>query len=174
MVPASPPQAVPAGSEPVPRTGWKRWLLLGACFGLGYGIPQRLLSLDLNLRLSSPERFSVQPFPGTELNSLRRRSGALSLPIRADLDLLELEQQQRREADAIEQRRAEIEARDRELAAPAEDGPQAPQAPPADPAAAPTPGAPPGATEPPGPAAPTAGPEGRPAALPAPPANATP
>ena len=75
MAPASPPQAVPAGSDPMRRTGWKRWLLLGACFGLGYGIPQRLLSLDLKLRLSSPERFSVQPFPGTELNSLRRRSG---------------------------------------------------------------------------------------------------
>jgi hypothetical protein len=155
------------------RTGWKRWLLLGACFGLGYGIPQRLLSLDLKLRLSSPERFSVQPFPGTELNSLRRRSGALSLPIRADLDLLELEQQQQREAEAIRQRRAEIEARDRELAAPAEGGPQPPP-PPADPATAPNAVPTPGATDPPEPAATTAGPEGRPAALPAAPANATP
>ncbi|MEB3270811.1 MAG: hypothetical protein VKJ44_04055 [Synechococcus sp.] len=170
MVPASSPRAVPAGSDPAPGTGWKRWFLLGACFGLGYGVPQRLLNLDLNLRLTSPERFSVQPFPGTELNSLRRRSGALSLPIRADLDRIELEQQQQREAAAIDQRRAEIEARDREPAAPTEGGPQPlppPTAPSAAPAAAPTPG---GATDPPEPAATTAGPEGRPAA----PADATP
>lgn len=93
---------------------WKRWLLLGACFGLGYGLTQRLLSLRVDTTWNGRQRFEVKPFPGTELDSLRRRFGDASMEIRGDLDLLELERQQKREAAAIEKRRNEMEQRERE------------------------------------------------------------
>ena len=105
-----------AGRPPViparPR-GWRSWLLLGACFGLGYGVTHRLLALRLETGWSGRQRFEVKSFPGTELDTLRRRFGDASTQIRGDLDLLELERQQRKEAAAIEQRRSEMEERER-------------------------------------------------------------
>lgn len=107
-----PAEPAATGSR-LPRwAGWKRWLLLGACFGLGYGITQRLVTIDLGPGWSAPERFGVKPFPGTELNSLRRRFGDEAQPIRGDLDLLDLERQQERQEAAIDKRRAEMEARE--------------------------------------------------------------
>lgn len=92
---------------------WKRWLVLGACFGLGYGITHRLLALRLETGWNGHQRFEVKPFPGTELDSLRRRFGDASMQIRGDLDLLELERQQKQDAAAIERRRSEMEERER-------------------------------------------------------------
>jgi len=100
-------------ARPVRPRGWKRWLLLGVCFGLGYGITHRLLSLRLETGLNGRQRFEVKSFPGTELDSLRRRLGDASMQIRGDLDLLELERQQQRDAAAIEQRRDQMEERER-------------------------------------------------------------
>lgn len=111
---ASPADAATAASRPQVRPrGWKGWLLLGVCFGLGYGITHRLLSLRFEGGLSGHQRFEVKAFPGTELDSLRRRFGDASMQIRGDLDLLELERQQKRDAAAIEQRRGEMEERER-------------------------------------------------------------
>lgn len=161
-----------AGADPSPWSGWRLWLLLGACFGLGYGVCQRLLALDLPLSWSSPERFSVKSFPGTELNSLRSRLGDTSLPIRGDLDLHEQERQQQREAAAFKQRRSQMEA---PLGEPPDQAPLGDPAPlpsvPADPAAPAAPEAPeaPEASASPEPAAP---PPSSPPAVP--PANATP
>jgi hypothetical protein len=100
-------------ARPLRPRSWKGWLLLGVCFGLGYGITHRLLALRIETGLNGRQRFEVKTFPGTELDSLRRRVGDGSMQIRGDLDLLELERQQRREAAAIEQRRTEMEERER-------------------------------------------------------------
>lgn len=169
MVPA-PPAPAAAGAAPLPWTGWKLWLLLGACFGLGYGISQRLLAIDLPLSWSSPERFAVKAFPGTELNSLRSRVGDTSMQIRGDLDLLELERRQKREAAALERRRAEMEAHAGEPQGAALQGDPAPlPSVPADPSLPEAPAEPEASSPPetPGPAAP-------PVPSAPPPANATP
>ncbi|QPN64759.1 hypothetical protein [Synechococcus sp. CBW1004] len=114
---ASPADAAPATSRsqarPVRPRGWRGWLLLGACFGLGYGITHRLLALRLETGWSGRQRFEVKTFPGTELETLRSRFGDASMQIRGDLDLLELERQQTKDAAAIEQRRIEMEERER-------------------------------------------------------------
>ncbi len=105
-----------ATATPRPRTrprGLKSWLLLGVCFGLGYGITHRLLALRLDTGWNGRQRFEVKSFPGTELDGLRRRFGDASMQIRGDLDLLELERQQQRETAEIEQRREAIEERER-------------------------------------------------------------
>ncbi|MFM7312089.1 MAG: hypothetical protein ACKO0M_02795 [Cyanobium sp.] len=96
---------------PISR-GWKGWLLIGACFALGYGIPQRLVSIRMEPGLIGHQRFEVRTFPGTELESLRRRFGDSSMQIRGDLDLLELERQRSDDANAIEQRRNAMEQRE--------------------------------------------------------------
>jgi hypothetical protein len=66
-------------------------LLVGFCFGLGYGVTHRLLALQLPSLVRLGQGFEVRPFPGTSLESLRLRFGTDSQEIRGDLDLLELE-----------------------------------------------------------------------------------
>jgi hypothetical protein len=68
-------------------------LLVGFCFGLGYGVTQRLLALQLPSLVRLGQGFEVRPFPGTSLESLRLRFGAENQDIRGDADLLQLEQQ---------------------------------------------------------------------------------
>jgi hypothetical protein len=70
----------------------------GFCFGVGYGVVHRLMTLQLPQLVQLDQPFAVRPFPGTSLESLRLRVGAAAGPIRADLGALELEEQQRREA----------------------------------------------------------------------------
>jgi hypothetical protein len=72
-------------------------LLTGFCFGLGYGVVQRLMDLELPQLVQLGQPFEVRPFPGTTLESLRLRLGAPAGSIRADLGVLELEEQQRQE-----------------------------------------------------------------------------
>ena len=66
---------------------------MGFCFGLGYGVTQRLLALQLPSLVRLGQGFEVRPFPGTSLESLRLRFGAENQDIRGDGDLLQLEQQ---------------------------------------------------------------------------------
>ena len=66
---------------------------MGFCFGLGYGVTQRLLALQLPSLVRLGQGFEVRPFPGTSLESLRLRFGAENQDIRGDADLLQLEQQ---------------------------------------------------------------------------------
>lgn len=80
--------AVPAR----PRPRWQVPLLVGFCFGLGYGITHRLLALQLPALVRLGQGFEVRPFPGTSLESLRLRFGADNQDIRGDLDVMELEQ----------------------------------------------------------------------------------
>lgn len=102
--PASPDPAVAAEAGPQPGCpGWQLALLAGLCFGLGYGVVQRLMDLELPQLVQLAQPFEVGEFPGTSLESLRLQAGAEPRPIRADLALFELEEQQRQ----AEQRRAE-------------------------------------------------------------------
>ena len=70
---------------------WRRPLLVGVCFGLGYGITQRLLDLRLPGLVSWGQSFDVREFPGTSLESLRLLHGSSDQELRGTLDLLELQ-----------------------------------------------------------------------------------
>jgi hypothetical protein len=53
---------------------------------LGYGITQRLLSLQLPTFVQLGQGFELRPFPGTALQSLRLKFGTEAQPIRGDLE----------------------------------------------------------------------------------------
>ncbi|WP_254952628.1 hypothetical protein [Cyanobium sp. Cruz-8H5] len=130
------------------RSGWdwRVWWIVGLCFGLGYGASLRLLSLGGEEERGNRQRFDVQAAPGTTLESLRQRFGGDAREIRGDLDLLELEQQQKQEEADLEERRRGMEQREAQerqrLLEPTEtpieaDQPAAPGAADAEPPAAP-------------------------------------
>ena len=81
-----------AGSRPSKRpiSLWRRPLLVGVCFGLGYGVTQRLLDLRLPGFVQWGQAFDVRQMPGTGLDSLRLRFGSDVQELRGRLDLLEL------------------------------------------------------------------------------------
>ncbi|MEB3200865.1 MAG: hypothetical protein VKK62_10100 [Synechococcaceae cyanobacterium] len=93
---------------------WKRLLFIGFCGGLAFGLTHRVLSLQLEVPWSSTQPFGVRATPGSSLDSLRQRFGAESQAIRGDLDLIELEQQQKRERSEEQRRLERLEAEDRE------------------------------------------------------------
>jgi hypothetical protein len=97
------------------RRLWRTPLVVGICFGLGYGITNRLLALQWPGFVQLGQSFDVRPFPGTTLESLRQRFGAEGQAIRGDLDLMELEAQNRK---ADEQARLQAEQEQKRLAAP--------------------------------------------------------
>jgi hypothetical protein len=82
----------------------------GLCFGLGYGVVQRLMRLELPSGGALQESFRVREFPGTSLESLRMRQGGEAKPIRGDLGPLEREEQQRKAEEERRRREQEIEA----------------------------------------------------------------
>ena len=112
--PAEPAPAA-AGRPPVPRRLWRTPLVVGICFGLGYGVTSRLLALQWPGFVQLGQGFDVRPFPGTSLESLRQKFGAEGQAIRGDLDLMELEAQNRQEE---EQARLQAEQEEKRLAAP--------------------------------------------------------
>jgi hypothetical protein len=93
--------SVSAAPPSQPRLRWQVPLLVGFCFGLGYGVTQRLLALQLPSLVRLGQGFEVRPFPGTSLESLRLRFGAENQDIRGDADLLQLEQQLDTAAPAV-------------------------------------------------------------------------
>jgi len=133
-------------TQPRPQPLWKGPLIAGVCFGLAYGITQRLLSFNVAELIRFGPGFDVQVFPGTSLESLKLRFGDAQGEIRGDLELQELERQQEQEAkqraEAAKQAEAELQ-RATQSEPPLE--PELPVAP-AEPAA------PPQATPPPPPA----------------------
>ena len=137
-------------TQPRPQQIWKGPLIAGLCFGLAYGVAQRLLSFNVTELIRFGPGFDVQVFPGTSLESLKLRFGDAQAEIRGDLELQELERQQEQEAkqraEAAKQAEAELQ-RANQIEPPRE--PELPAAPVA-PAAEPT--APPQSTPPPPPA----------------------
>jgi len=133
-------------TQPRPQPLWKGPLIAGVCFGLAYGITQRLLSFNVAELIRFGPGFDVQVFPGTSLESLKLRFGDAQGEVRGDLELQELERQQEQEAkqraEAAKQAEAELQ-RATQSEPPLE--PELPVAP-AEPAA------PPQATPPPPPA----------------------
>ncbi len=115
MVTARPP-STPSG--PRARAGsrpgwdWRVWWIVGLCFGLSYGAGLRLLSLGGEEERGNRQRFDVQAAPGTTLESLRQRFGGEAREIRGDLDLIDLEQQQKQEQADLEERRRGMEERE--------------------------------------------------------------
>jgi len=109
--------AAAAGRTPPPlnRRLWRTPLVVGICFGLGYGLTHRLLALQWSGFVQLGQSFDVRPFPGTTLESLRQKFGAEGQAIRGDLDLMELEARNRK---AEAQARLQAEEEQKRLAAP--------------------------------------------------------
>ena len=80
--------------QPKPVSLWRRPLLVGVCFALGYGLTQRLLDLRLPGLVQWGQTFEPRDRPGTSLDSLRLRFGSEQQDLRGRLDLQELETQQ--------------------------------------------------------------------------------
>jgi hypothetical protein len=98
---------------------WTVPLIAGLCFGLGYGVVQRLMKLELPQQGQLVESFRMKEFPGTTLESLRLKVGEQPRSIRGDLGALEQEEQQRKAETERRQREQELEAeRQRERLAP--------------------------------------------------------
>jgi len=110
MVARTPPAAA-ARPSPQSWRPWQRWLLLGAAAGVGFGVTQRLLALDVGLGWIASRPFGVVSFPGEGLEVLRRRHGAEGQAIRADLELLEQERHQQREEQEMARQQADLERR---------------------------------------------------------------
>ncbi|MFN6354089.1 MAG: hypothetical protein ACK40D_14585 [Cyanobacteriota bacterium] len=80
---------------------WRRWLLLGLCFGLGYGLTQRLLDVRWGEGSTKAPSFKPKSPPeGTTLEELRRREGSQPKPLAADLEELSRQQQKEKEKEA--------------------------------------------------------------------------
>jgi hypothetical protein len=108
-MPGSPSASEPAAAprRPFPALGRRGLLVVGLCFGVAYGLTQRILSLDLGEWRPLSHPFDVKPRPGTGLDPLRQRFGASRRPIQADLEALDLEKANR-EAE-VRQRREQAE-----------------------------------------------------------------
>ena len=91
VAPAGAAQAAP--TQPRRRPAWLGPLLAGLCFGVAYGVTQRLLSLNIGEWIRFGQGFDVQVFPGTSLEGLRLRYGAAESELRGDLELQELQRQ---------------------------------------------------------------------------------
>jgi len=79
---------------------WRRPLLVGVCFALGYGLTQRALDLRLPALVQWGQSFEPRDRPGTSLESLRLQFGAAQQELRGRLDLQELDRQQPGSGDA--------------------------------------------------------------------------
>lgn len=108
MATAPPPHTRPrqvrqAAIASPPR--WRRWLLLGLCFGLGYGLTQRLLDVRWGEGSTKAPSFKPKSPPeGTTLEELRRREGSQPKPLAADLEELSRQQKEEKEKEAGAQR----------------------------------------------------------------------
>jgi hypothetical protein len=103
---ARPPQSSARARR---RPAWAGPLVVGLCFGLAYGITQRIVTLNVGELIRFGQGFDVQVFPGTTLESLRLRFGAAELELRGNLELNELERQ--KAADQGPSEKPEVDAK---------------------------------------------------------------
>ena len=68
---------------------WLGPLVAGCCFALGYGITERVLTLQTNAEDSVPEAFSPLAFPGDSLQEIRDRFGDNDPSLQVDVTALE-------------------------------------------------------------------------------------
>lgn len=104
----------PAAQPPLPRSRgtyrpWLGPLLVGLAFGLGYGITDRLLRLNIGGWVPLGQNFDHRTAPGTSLESLRQRSGDLSGSVRGDL-AAQAEQEALERQAALERERLKQQA----------------------------------------------------------------
>ncbi len=91
---SSRPQPHPKpGNKPSNKPRWQLPLLVGVCFGLGYGVANRLLALQLPAFVRLGQGFEVRPFPGQSLESLRLQFGTEEREVRGNLEPLEPDSQ---------------------------------------------------------------------------------
>jgi TolA-binding protein len=111
MLSATPP------AQRSPRTGrprtegsrgpWWRWLVLGLCFSLGYGLTQRLGRMgSSSAATGAVPSFAAQETPGTRLAELQKRFGAEGHSLLGDLDRLVEERRQEGQRQEEESRKA--------------------------------------------------------------------
>jgi hypothetical protein len=107
---------VQAQAQPSPQRPplWQGPVLVGLCFGLGYGLTQRLLVLGWPKVGTLGQSFEVRSFPGTGLQSLRLRFGAEGQSIRGDLQRQQLEQQSRQAEQERQRQEQRLEAERRQ------------------------------------------------------------
>jgi len=130
-------------TQPPSQTLWKGPLIAGVCFGLAYGVTQRLFSFNVTELIRFGPGFDVQVFPGTSLESLKLRFGDTQAEIRGDLELQELERQQEQEAtqraEDAKQAEAELQRANQGDPVPEPELPVAPPAPAIEPVSPPQP-----------------------------------
>jgi hypothetical protein len=85
-------------TPPAPR--WRRWLLLGLLFGLGYGLTQRLMEVRWGEGSPKAPAFKEKSRPsGTTLDELRNQQGEKPKPLPADLEKLGRQQREQKEKE---------------------------------------------------------------------------
>jgi len=105
--------AVPA-PRPAARRDGRCWRALGLCFGLGYGIADRLIRSQGDGDVTAGhQNFGVQAFPGEPLEAIRRRHGGTPRDVWFDFESLEQEKRNQLDQADADQQRAELEERQR-------------------------------------------------------------
>ena len=68
---------------------WVGPLVAGCCFSFGYGIAERVLTLQTNAQDPVPEAFTPLAFPGDSLQEIRARFGDDNASLQVDVTALE-------------------------------------------------------------------------------------
>ena len=68
---------------------WVGPLVSGCCFALGYGITERVLTLQTNVQAPVPEAFTPLAFPGDSLQEIRARFSDDDPSLQVDISALE-------------------------------------------------------------------------------------
>ena len=68
---------------------WVGPLVAGCCFALGYGITERVLTLQTNVQAPVPEAFTPLAFPGNSLQEIRARFSDDDPSLQVDISALE-------------------------------------------------------------------------------------
>ena len=68
---------------------WVAPLVAGCCFALGYGITERVLTLQTNAQDPAPEAFTPLAFPGDSLQEIRARFSDDDSSLQVDVTALE-------------------------------------------------------------------------------------
>ena len=68
---------------------WVAPLVAGCCFALGYGITERVLTLQANAQDPVPEAFTTLAFPGDSLQEIRARFSDDDSSLQVDVSALE-------------------------------------------------------------------------------------